>query len=94
MSTSGWLASTRNLAISFVMAPCSYQAVATYSASTSYQVATGYVTTAEYKGEVVAEGVDSITYTVVYVGTEIVPETFWMSTSGWLASTRNLAISL
>lgn len=57
-----------------VMAPCSYQAVATYSASTSYQVATGYVTTAEYKGEVVAEGVDSITYTVVYVGTEIVPE--------------------
>jgi len=57
-----------------VMAPCSYQAVATYSASTSYQVATGYVTTAEYKGEVVSQGVDSITYTVVYVGTEIVPE--------------------
>ena len=57
-----------------VMAPCSYQAVATYSASTSYQVATGYVTTAEYKGEVVSQGVDSVTYTVVYVGTEIVPE--------------------
>lgn len=57
-----------------VMAPCSYQAVATYSASTSYQVATGYVTTAEYKGEVVSQGVDSITYTVVYVGTEIVQE--------------------
>lgn len=57
-----------------VMAPCSYQAVATYSASTSSQVATGYVTTAEYKGEVVAAGVDHITYTVVYVGTEIVPE--------------------
>ena len=56
-----------------MMAPCSYQAVATYSASTSYQVATGYVTTAEYKGEVVAEGVDHITYTVVYVGSEIVP---------------------
>ena len=56
-----------------VMAPCSYQAVATYSASTSSQVATGYVATAEYKGEVVAEGVDSITYTVVYVGSEIVP---------------------
>ena len=56
-----------------VMAPCSYQAVATYSASTSSQVATGYVTTAEYKGEVVSEGVDSITYTVVYVGSEIVP---------------------
>lgn len=57
-----------------VMAPCSYQAIATYSASTSYQVATGYVTTAEYKGEVVSQGVDSVTYTVVYVGTEIVPE--------------------
>ena len=37
-------------------------------------MATGYVTTAEYKGEVVSQGVDSITYTVVYVGTEIVPE--------------------
>lgn len=57
-----------------VLVPSSYQAVATYSASTSYQVATGYVTTAEYKGQVVSEGVDSITYTVVYVGTEIVPE--------------------
>lgn len=56
-----------------VMAPCSYQAIATYSASTSTQVATGYVTTAEYKGEVVAEGVENITYTVVYVGREIVP---------------------
>lgn len=58
-----------------VLAPSSYQAVATYSASTSYQVATGYVSTAEYKGTVTASGVDSITYTVVYVGTEIVPET-------------------
>lgn len=54
-----------------VLAPSSYQAVATYSASTSYQVATGYVTTAEYKGTVTASGVDSITYTVVYVGTQI-----------------------
>ncbi len=56
-----------------VLAPCSYQAVATYSAATSSQVATGYVTTAEYKGEVVAEGVEDVTYTVVYVGSEIVP---------------------
>ena len=58
-----------------VLMPCSYQAVATYSASYSYQVATGYVSTAEYKGTVTASGVDSITYTVVYVGTEIVPDT-------------------
>jgi len=58
-----------------VLLPASYQAVATYSASTSYQVATGYVSTAEYKGTVTASGVDRVTYTVVYVGTEIVPET-------------------
>ena len=56
------------------LSPSSYQAVATYSGKSYYKAATGYVTTAEYKGEVVAEGVDSITYTVVYVGTEIVPE--------------------
>lgn len=55
------------------LAPASYQAVATYSASTSSKVATGYVTTAEYKGEVTASGVDSITYTVVYVGEETKP---------------------
>lgn len=33
-----------------------------------------YVTTAEYHGTVTSEGVDSITYTVVYTGSEIVPE--------------------
>ncbi len=37
-------------------------------------MATGYVSTAEYKGTVTASGIESITYTVVYVGTEIVPE--------------------
>lgn len=57
------------------LAPASYQAVATYSASTSSKVATGYVTTAEYKGEVTASGVDAITYTVVYVGEEVLPVT-------------------
>ena len=41
--------------------------------SSSYQAATGYVTTAEYHGTVTSEGVDSITYTVVYTGSEIVP---------------------
>ena len=55
------------------LVPAQYQAVATYSASNSYQAATGYVTTAEYHGTVTAEGVDSITYTVVYTGSEIVP---------------------
>lgn len=54
-----------------VLAPSSYQAVATYSGKSSYKYATGYVTTAEYRGEVTASGVESITYTVVYVGTKI-----------------------
>lgn len=57
-----------------IMMPASYQAVATYSASTSYRVATGYVTTAKYIGTVTASGVDSITYTVVYEGEEVVPD--------------------
>lgn len=53
--------------------PSRYQAVATYSGSSSYKVATGYVTTADYCGEVSAEGIDSITYTVVYTGSEVTP---------------------
>ena len=55
------------------LVPSQYQAVATYSATTSWQAATGYVTTAEYRGEVVSEGVESVTYTVVYTGAEIAP---------------------
>ena len=57
-----------------ILAPSAYQAVAAYSGSTSYQVPTGYITTADYKGEVTWEGVDSVTYTVVYAGKEIVKE--------------------
>ncbi len=56
------------------LVPSQYQAVATYSASTSWKAATGYVTTAEYHGEVVSEGIESITYTVVYTGEEIAAE--------------------
>lgn len=65
------------------LVPSRYQAVATYSASNSYQAATGYVTTAEYSGEVTAAGIESITYTVVYTGTEIIPEK--VSTGGLFA---------
>lgn len=50
------------------LAPSQYQAVASYSASTSWKAATGYVTTAEYKGEVTSQGIESVTYTVVYTG--------------------------
>lgn len=56
------------------LVPSQYQAVATYSASNSYKAATGYVTTVEYRGEVVAEGIENITYTVVYTGEKIQPE--------------------
>lgn len=65
------------------LVPSQFQAVATYSASSSYKAATGYVTTAEYHGEVVSEGIESITYTVVYTGTAIqseVPEGFMFTT--------------
>lgn len=50
--------------------PSSYQAVATYSGSTAYRAATGYITTAEYTGEVSRTGVESVTYTVTYLGEE------------------------
>lgn len=56
------------------LVPSQYQAVATYSTTNSYQAATGYVTTAEYRGEVSSEGIDNITYTVVYTGEKIQPE--------------------
>ncbi len=48
--------------------PTSYTATATYSAAGSRQVATGYVTTANYTGEITAEGVQSVRYTVTYLG--------------------------
>lgn len=49
--------------------PSSYQAIATYTAKASYQAATGYITTAEYVGEVTHEGIESVTYTLTYLGT-------------------------
>ena len=54
--------------------PSSYQAIATYSAKASYNAATGYITTAEYVGDVTHEGIESITYVLTYLGTELVPE--------------------
>ena len=57
-----------------VMAPCSYQAVATYSGKSYYKAATGYVTTANYVGEVTHEEVESVTYQVTYLGKEYEPE--------------------
>ena len=53
-----------------VLAPCSYQAVATYTGKSYYSAATGDVTTANYVGEVTHEGVESVTYRVTYLGEE------------------------
>lgn len=52
------------------LAPSSYQAVATYSGKSYYKAATGYVTTAEYVGEISRDGVESVTYKVMYLGTK------------------------
>lgn len=70
------------------LVPSQYQAVATYSASTSWKAATGYVTTAEYRGEVVSEGIESVTYTVVYTGEKIAAD---RGTSGLSLSNFPLA---
>ena len=51
--------------------PTSYTATATYTASGSRKVATGYVTTASYTGEITAEGVQAVRYTVTYLGAPI-----------------------
>ena len=57
-----------------ILVPCSYQAIATYSAKSSYKVATGYITTAEYVGTVSHEGVENVTYTLTYLGEEVLQE--------------------
>ena len=44
--------------------------MATYAGRASYRAATGYVTTAKYIGDIVAEGIESVTYTVTYTGTQ------------------------
>ncbi|MGM9605519.1 MAG: hypothetical protein ACI3XG_10715 [Faecousia sp.] len=52
------------------LVPSSYQAVATYTGKSYYSAATGYVTTADYVGEISHDGVESITYTLTYLGVE------------------------
>ena len=56
-----------------VLSPSSWQAVATYSGKAYYKAADGYITTAEYVGEITRSGVESITYTLTYLGAEYVP---------------------
>ena len=53
-----------------VLSPSSWQAVATYSGKAYYSAADGYITTAEYVGDITRAGVESVTYTLTYLGTE------------------------
>ena len=56
-----------------VLVPSLYRAVASYSAAASYNAATGYISAAEYMGTVSRSGVESVTYTLTYLGEETVP---------------------
>jgi len=58
-----------------MLVPTMYSAVAHYSAGASRRVATGYITTAAYTGEIVAKGIQSIVYTVTYIGEPVVVPT-------------------
>jgi len=53
-----------------MLAPASYQAVATYSGKSYSKVATGYVTSADYVGEITRSDIESVTYRVTYLGAE------------------------
>jgi len=55
------------------LVPTIYSAVATYSGSGSSKVADGYVTTAMYSGNITANGISEIVYTVTFLGTVITP---------------------
>lgn len=70
------------------LVPTSYTATATYTATGSRSVATGYITTANYVGEVTAEGSESVEYTVTYLGTPVEPaftfEPVWLAIPGGL----------
>lgn len=63
-----------------ILVPAQYKAVATYAGRASYRAATGYVTTAKYIGDIVAEGIESVTYTVIYTGT---PSSIRADYDGW-----------
>ena len=51
-----------------LLTPSAFKAIATYSGKAHYSAATGYISTAEYTGEVSCDEIESVTYTVTYVG--------------------------
>jgi hypothetical protein len=53
------------------LVPSEYKATAVYSKKVSSQAATGYVSTAIYRGEVSRSVVDSVVFTITYIGTPI-----------------------
>lgn len=54
-----------------ILVPSQYKAVATYSGKAYYNAATGYITRANYSGAVTCNEVQSVTYTLTYVGETI-----------------------
>lgn len=69
-----------------VLSPSSWQAVATYSGKAYYKAADGYITTAEYVGDITRAGVESVTYTVTYLGTEYTGDDAGSQGAGILSS--------
>lgn len=65
-----WQVQTTSL-LDDALIPTAYTATATYSAEVPYTVATGYITTAEYTGTIISSGVESVTYTITYLGSKI-----------------------
>ena len=57
--------------IDYYSLPSSYSGVAYYSGSYTRSIPTGYITTAEYSGEVINRQVESVIYTIIYLGEEI-----------------------
>ena len=74
LSNVDWRVQSTDL-VGDVLVPASYTAVATYSGTAWYNTPSKYVTIAEYVGEVSSSRIGSITYTLTYVGTVVVPET-------------------
>ena len=77
-----------------LLMPSSYKAVASYAAKASYSAATGYVSTATYTGDISCKQLESVTYTVTYVGAESQPEPAQTRNSGLLKSEKAQTIGL
>ena len=66
-----WTVMGTSLGNGNVLVPTEYKATATYSKKLSSQVPSGYITSAVYSGKLCKVSVDSVDYTVTYIGTKI-----------------------